>query len=318
MARENPNWGYRRIHGELVGLGHRIAASTVWKILTTAGIDPAPLRSGPTWRQFLAAQAHAILAVDFAHVDTVLLRRLYVLIVIEHGRRRVHLARITAHPSGAWVTRQARNLLMDLGDRAEQFRFLIRDRDSKFTAAFDAVFTGADIRIIRTRCGHPGRTRLLNASSAPCAANASTTLITGPRHLTLVLRSSSSTTTPTARTDRSISDHPPAALPRPAKRPFVRCDATASVAFYTSMCRSHAVTEFSAPTRLVLSRERAVDLAQLGAWDGHTESLRVTCARPGSAVASELQVDVSEALHTCSYTHGRDSACPKDGGRWLA
>jgi hypothetical protein len=87
MARENPHWGYRRIHGELVGLGHRIAASTVWKILTTAGVDPAPLRSGPSWRQFLAAQAHAILAVDFAHVHTVLLRRLYVLIVIEHGRR---------------------------------------------------------------------------------------------------------------------------------------------------------------------------------------------------------------------------------------
>ena len=98
MARENPTWGYRRIHGELVGLGHRIAASTVWKILTTAGIDPAPLRSGPTWRQFLAAQAHAIPAVDFAHVDTVLLRRLYVLIVIEHGRRRVHLSGIPAIP----------------------------------------------------------------------------------------------------------------------------------------------------------------------------------------------------------------------------
>jgi putative transposase len=98
MARENPTWGYRRIHGELVGLGHQIAASTVWKILRTAGIDPAPQRSGPTWRQFLTAQAHAILAVDFAHVDTVFLRRLYLLVVIEHGRRRVHLAGITAHP----------------------------------------------------------------------------------------------------------------------------------------------------------------------------------------------------------------------------
>src|SRR4051794_2500508 len=148
MARENPRWGYRRIHGELVGLGHTVAASTVWKIMKHPGLAPAPRRSGPTWRQFLAAQAHAILAIDFAHVDTVLLRRLYILVVIEHDRRRVHLAGITAHPTGAWFTQQARNLLMDLGERAD--RFLIRDRDSKFTAAFDTVFTGADIRIIRT------------------------------------------------------------------------------------------------------------------------------------------------------------------------
>ena len=150
MARENPSWGYRRIRGELIGLGHDIAASTVWRILNSAGIDPAPLRSGPTWRPFLATHAHAILAVDFAHVDTVFLRRLYLLVVIAHGTRRVHIAGITAHPTGAWVTQQARNLLMNFGDHADQFRFVIRDRDSKFTAAFDAVFTGADIQIIRT------------------------------------------------------------------------------------------------------------------------------------------------------------------------
>jgi transposase InsO family protein len=107
----------------------------------------------------LTAQAHAILAVDFAHVDTVFLRRLYILIVIEHGRRRVHLAGITAHPTGAWVTQQARSLLSDLGDRADRFRFLIRDRDSKFTTAFDAVFVGADIRILRC----PVRTPRANA-----------------------------------------------------------------------------------------------------------------------------------------------------------
>jgi putative transposase len=105
-------------HPGLVGLGHPIAASTVWKILKAADIDPAPQRSGRTWRQFLAAQAHALLAVDSAHVDTVFLRRLYLLVVIEHGRRPVHLAGITAHPTRAWVSQQARSLLMDLGDRA--------------------------------------------------------------------------------------------------------------------------------------------------------------------------------------------------------
>jgi hypothetical protein len=115
MATEKPTWGYRRIHGELVGLSHHIAASTVWKILRNAGIDPAPLRYGPTWRQFFPAHAHAILAVNFAHVETIFLRRLSVPVVIEHGTRRVHLAGITAHPTGAWVTQQARNLLMGLG-----------------------------------------------------------------------------------------------------------------------------------------------------------------------------------------------------------
>ena len=150
MARENPRWGYRKIQGELVGLAHTVAASTVWTILKSTGLDPAPRRSGPTWGQFLSAQADAILAVNFAHVDTVLLRRLYVLVVVEHGRRRVHLAGITSHPTGAWVTQQARNLLMELADRADRFRFLIRDRDSKFAPSFDAVFAGADIRVIRT------------------------------------------------------------------------------------------------------------------------------------------------------------------------
>ena len=114
MARDNPAWGYRRIHGELTGLGYKVAPSTVWQILKDAGIDPAPRRSGQTWRAFLAGQAKTILAADFFHVDTVFLRRLYVLFFIEHGTRRVHLAGITAHPTGAWVTQQARNLLMNL------------------------------------------------------------------------------------------------------------------------------------------------------------------------------------------------------------
>jgi transposase InsO family protein len=189
MARENPRWGYRRIQGELVGLGISVAASTVWKILKDAGLDPAPRRAGPTWRQFLSVQAHAILAIDFAHVDTVFLRRLYVLMVIEHSRRRVHLAGITAHPTGAWVTQQARNLLMDLADRADRFRFLIRDRDSKFTTAFDAVFAGSDIRIIRTPVRAPQANafaeRFIGTLRRECLDHL---LIIGTGHLTAVLQ----------------------------------------------------------------------------------------------------------------------------------
>ena len=148
IATENPGWGHRRVQGELVRLGHRIAASTVWQILHAAGIDPAPRRSGPTWKQFLTAQARGIIAVDFVHVDTVLLRRVYALIVIEHGTRRAHLAGITAHPDGAWTTQAARNLLMDLGQRMATVKFLIRDRAGQFTGSFDAVFTAAGTRIL--------------------------------------------------------------------------------------------------------------------------------------------------------------------------
>jgi transposase InsO family protein len=155
MAAENPTWEHRRVQGELVRLGHRIAASTVWQILHDAGIDPAPRRSGPTWRQFLTAQAQALLAVDFVHVDTVLLRRIYALIIVEHGSRRAHLAGVTAHPTGAWTTQAARNLMMDLGDRVATLSFLLRDRDSRFTTAFDAVFTAEGIRILTSPPGAP-------------------------------------------------------------------------------------------------------------------------------------------------------------------
>jgi putative transposase len=155
LARENPLWGHRRIHGELTKLGVKIAPSTVWEILRAAGIDPAPRRSGPGWRQFLAAQAAGILAVDFLHVDTVLLKRMYVLVFIEHGSRRMHLGGVTANPTGDWTVQQARNLALTLGERFEDTRFLIRDRGSNFTASFDAVFQAVGTRIVRTAVQAP-------------------------------------------------------------------------------------------------------------------------------------------------------------------
>jgi transposase InsO family protein len=150
MAKDNPMWGHRRIQGELVKLGHQIASSTVWEILHAAGVDPAPRRSGPTWKQFLTAQAHGILAIDFVHVDTIGLKRLYALVLIEHGTRRAHLAGVTANPTGEWTAQAARNVLMDLAERGKKFKFLIRDRDTKFTEGFDAVFADEEIRVLKS------------------------------------------------------------------------------------------------------------------------------------------------------------------------
>jgi transposase InsO family protein len=213
MARDNPGWGYRRIHGELVGLGCKVAPSTVWQILKDAGIDPAPRRSGQSWRAFLDAQAKTILAADFFHVDTVLLRRLYVLFVIEHGTRRVHLAGITAHPTGEWVAQQARNLMMNLEDHADGFKFMIRDRDAKFTAPFDAVLAAAGIRIIKTPVRAPRANaiaeRWISSARRECLDRM---LITGERQLRLIL-SEYTDHYNTHRPHRALQQDPPDGRP---------------------------------------------------------------------------------------------------------
>ncbi|WP_238452883.1 transcriptional regulator [Micromonospora sp. ATA51] len=150
LARENPSWGYRRIHGELLVLGVKVAASTVWEILKEAGIDPAPERASSTWADFLRSRADALLACDFLETVTLTGARMYVLAVIEHGSRRVRILGATPHPTAVWTVQAAKNLVMDLEDASYRARFMIRDRDGKFPALFDAVVTESGIEIVRS------------------------------------------------------------------------------------------------------------------------------------------------------------------------
>jgi transposase InsO family protein len=150
LARENRRWGYQRIAGEINGLGLKVSATTIRKILREAGIGPAGERPGLSWRAFLRQQAQSMLAVDFFTVETISLQRLYVLFFIEVGGRRVHLAGCTTNPTGAWATQQARQFAWMLQEQPLRFRYLIRDRDAKFTRSFDAVFASEGIRVVKT------------------------------------------------------------------------------------------------------------------------------------------------------------------------
>jgi putative transposase len=220
LARENPRWGYQRIRGELLKLGIRVSATSIATILRAAGLDPAP-RRGLSWRTFLRSQAHAILSCDFFTVETAWMRTLYVFFFIEHSRRRVHVLGVTAHPSGEWVTQQARNLAMN-GD-LDSIKFLVRDRDTKFTRPFDDVFRSEGIRVIRT----PIRSPKANAVAERWVGSARRecldwTLIWGRSHLEGVMREYAEHYN-TERPHRGVDAHVPMPsvepIPRPATAP---------------------------------------------------------------------------------------------------
>ena len=189
LARENPGWGYRRIHGELAGLGVKVAASTAWEILKSAGIDPAPRRSCPAWPQFLRSQAEAILGCDFFTADLLDGTQAYVLAVIEHATRRIRILGVTLHPTGVWTAQQARNLVMDLGEQAHQVKFMIRDRGSNYTAAFNAVLADAGIRIVLCNVRTPRMNAIAERWIGGCRRELlDRTLIWNLGHLRRILR----------------------------------------------------------------------------------------------------------------------------------
>jgi putative transposase len=189
LTRENPSWGYRRIHGELLVLGIKVAASTVWEILRESGIDPAPARASSTWADFLRSQADALLACDFFEAVTLAGARLYVFAVIEHANRRVRVLGATAHPTAAWVAQAAKNLVMDLEDAGRRARFLIRDRDGKFPALFDVVLKDAGIDVVLSGVRMPRMNSIMERWVQTCRRELlDRTLIWNQRHLLHALR----------------------------------------------------------------------------------------------------------------------------------
>jgi len=189
LAKENPRWGYKRIQGELLKLGVEVSATAIRRLLARHGLGPAPRRGATTWRQFLTQQASSMVACDFFTVETVWLKRIYVLVFIELATRRIHLAGCTPNPDGAWVTQQARNFTFDLDERAQPLRFLIHDRDAKFCGPFDEVFATEGLRVIRTPVRAPRANaiceRWIRTVRAECL---DWLLIFSRRHLERVLR----------------------------------------------------------------------------------------------------------------------------------
>ena len=225
FARENPNWGYKRIVGELAGLGVAVSASSVRAILIRHGLPPAPVRDRLSWRRFLREQAASILASDFLTVETVMLTRIFVLFFVSLDRRRVEFVATTTNPDGRWMTQQARNLMMRLDDREHQFKYLIRDRDSKFSFDFDAVFRSEGIRIIRTPVRAPNANahaeRWVGTLRRDCLDRV---LILNRRHLDGVLRAYVAHYNQ-HRPHRSLSLRPPEAREAPvALTPATRID----------------------------------------------------------------------------------------------
>jgi transposase len=188
MAKDNEHWGYRRIAGELAGLGIAVAPSTVWEILKRHGVDPAPRRSGPGWADFLRPQAEAILALDLFTVDLLDGGKAYVLAAIEHATRRIRILGATTHPGGDWIVQQARNLLMDLDDAGAGVKFVLHDRDGTFHEGFDAVFTAAGMRIVRSGVRMPRMNSIMERWIGGCRRELlDRTLIWNLPHLRRVL-----------------------------------------------------------------------------------------------------------------------------------
>jgi len=189
LVRENPSWGYRRVHGELLVLGVKVAASTVWEILRDAGIDPAPDRASSTWAAFLRSQAETLLACDFFETVTLSGAHMYVLAVIEHGSRRVRILGATAHPTASWVVQAAKNLVMDLQDAGCRARFLIRDRDGKYPQLFDVVLRDAGIEVVLSGVRMPRMNSIIERWVQTCRRELlERTLIWNQRHLLHALR----------------------------------------------------------------------------------------------------------------------------------